>query len=437
MITPALQAPVNATGPADPATGGGMCFQTRDLHVYTPDEGPVDPKPNQGSATTRATRTATTAATSTVAVVQPDRSAGAATVAADQPEWPVPPFPQVTAHDEEKSMESTPTPAPAGWLRWKGLLATAVLVSIAGNVSHAVLTAPTVYGWGAAAAASISPLFLFWVTHNLVTAPGGASGWRENKIGTLVVGAVALGAFAASFITLRDLMLTFGFPPAIAVIIPLVVDVTIAGASWELVREAATRHGAPAASTQRATQRRDAKQVDAPTYPDELTWLAPAMRDAAPVPAATQTPVNRDAEPTHTATHQSTTRGALRDACTEELPVTSGDSRDAPAKHGDDAATTRRLTTVPTTRTTATHAPASSATQTVADRDAEYLLRAQQLVDAGRTKAPVDVVVRVLRGKANGETNRAVAASTGLTDSQVQRIVTAARELEAAEPAFA
>lgn len=338
-------------------------------------------------------------------------------------------------------MESTPTPAPAGWLRWKGLLATAVLVSIAGNVSHAVLTAPTVYGWGAAAAASISPLFLFWVTHNLVTAPGGASGWRENKIGTLVVGAVALGAFAASFITLRDLMLTFGFPPAIAVIIPLVVDVTIAGASWELVREAATRHGAPAASTQRATQRRDAKQVDAPTYPDELTWLAPAMRDAAPVPAATQTPVNRDAEPTHTATHQSTTRGALRDADTEELPVTSADSRDAAAKQDIEPSTTRRLAAVPTPRPAATHAPASLATQTVADRDAdgdsEHLRRAELLVEAGRTTASVDVVHRVLRGKANGDSNRELAAATGITESAVQRIVKAARELEAAEPALA
>lgn len=432
MITPALQAPSAVTGPDAPAEGVGMCFQTRDLHVYTPDEGPDESKPNPGSATTRATRTATTPATSPVAVDQPEWSAGAATVAADQPEWPVPPFPQVTAHDEEKSMESTPTPAPAGWLRWKGLLATAVLVSIAGNVSHAVLTAPTVYGWGAAAAASISPLFLFWVTHNLVTAPGGASGWRENKIGTLVVGAVALGAFAASFITLRDLMLTFGFPPAIAVIIPLVVDVTIAGASWELVREAATRHGAPADATQTSTQ-----EVEAPALRDEAPVTqpveAPAMRDAAPVPAATQTPVNRDAEPTHTATHQSTTRGALRDADTEEVPVTSGDSRDAPAKHGDDAATTRRLTAVPTTRPAATHAPASPSTQTVADRDAdgdsEHLRRAELLVDAGRTTASVDVVHRVLRGKANGDSNRELAAATGITESAVQRIVKASRDL--------
>lgn len=124
------------------------------------------------------------------------------------------------------------------WLRWKGLLALAVIVSVAGNIAHAVLMAPTVYGWGAAIGASVAPAFLFWITHNMITAPGGARGWRDDRIGATVVAAVALGAFAVSFMTLRSLMLTFGFSPAVAAILPLVVDVTIAGASRELVREA-------------------------------------------------------------------------------------------------------------------------------------------------------------------------------------------------------
>lgn len=124
------------------------------------------------------------------------------------------------------------------WRRWKGLLALAVAVSVTGNISHAVLMAPTVYGWGAAIAASVAPAFLFWITHNMITAPGGARGWRNDRIGATVVAAVALGAFAVSFLTLRDLMLAFGFSPLVAAILPLVVDVTIAGASRELVREA-------------------------------------------------------------------------------------------------------------------------------------------------------------------------------------------------------
>lgn len=133
------------------------------------------------------------------------------------------------------------------WRRWKGLLALAVIVSVAGNVAHAVLMAPTVYGWGAAIAASVAPAFLFWITHNMITAPGGARGWRKDRIGATVVAAVALGAFAVSFLTLRDLMLAFGFSPPVAAILPLVVDVTIAGASRELVREAEVATHLPSA----------------------------------------------------------------------------------------------------------------------------------------------------------------------------------------------
>lgn len=121
------------------------------------------------------------------------------------------------------------------WTRWKGLLALAVLTSITGNVMHALLVAPTVYGWGAAVAASIAPVFLFWHTHNLITAPEGSR--RGDWVGAAVISLIALGAFAVSFMGLRELLITFGFATAIAVILPLVVDVTIAGASWELVRE--------------------------------------------------------------------------------------------------------------------------------------------------------------------------------------------------------
>lgn len=103
MITPSLQARSAATGPDAPATGRDTCLYTRDLHVYPGFDGADDPKPNQGSATTRATRAATEPATSAVAADQPDRSAEPATVAVDQPEWPVPPFLQVKPHIEEKS----------------------------------------------------------------------------------------------------------------------------------------------------------------------------------------------------------------------------------------------------------------------------------------------------------------------------------------------
>lgn len=162
------------------------------------------------------------------------------------------------------------------WRRWKGLLALAVIVSVAGNIAHAVLMAPTIYGWGAAIAASVAPAFLFWITHNMITAPGGARGWRDDRIGATVVAAVAFGAFAVSFMTLRELILTFGFSPAVAAILPLVVDITIAGASRELVREAeATTR--PVAGVQAP-----ANSVAVPATPVAAADLAPAEGEIKP-----------------------------------------------------------------------------------------------------------------------------------------------------------
>ncbi|WP_147377931.1 DUF2637 domain-containing protein [Mycobacteroides abscessus] len=402
--------------------------RTRDLHVLIPDAGADEPKPNQGSATTRATKPATAPATSAVAVVQPEWSAGTASVAVDQPERPVPPFPQVKACDEEKSMTSTRTPAPAGWLRWKGLLALAATTSIGLNIWHAVETS----GYGAAVLASIAPLYLFWIVHNLVTEPGGTRGWRKDKVGVSAAAVVALGAFAISYVTQRDLVLLLGMEEFVANILPLIVDLTIAVASYKLVHEAelaAAAEQAPEQTVHQPVQTTANRDTEPVTQPVEV----PAMRDAAPAPAATQTTSVRDAEPQQPATQTATLRDALRDADTEELPLTRDDSRDAAAKHRDEAPTTRRLAAVPTPRPAATHAPASAATQTATDRDAEdgdeYLRRAELLVEAGRTTAPLAAVHRVLRGKANGETNRELADVTGLSESAVQRIVTASREL--------
>ena len=150
------------------------------------------------------------------------------------------------------------------WTRWKGLLALAVLTSITGNVMHALLVAPTVYGWGAAVAASIAPVFLFWHTHNLITAPEGSR--RGNWAGVAVISMIAMGAFAVSFMGLRELLITFGFAPAIAVILPLVVDVTIAGASWELVRED-RRNGVADQSAEHTVIPTDQPVITAPEYP--------------------------------------------------------------------------------------------------------------------------------------------------------------------------
>lgn len=177
----------------------------------------------------------------------------------------------------------------SAWGRWKGLLALAVLTSITGNVMHALLVAPTVYGWGAAISASIAPVFLFWHTHNLITAPDGAR--RGDWVGAVVITAIALGAFAVSFMGLRELLTTFGFAPAIAVILPLVVDVTIAGASWELMRESAT--DSPVETAAETAVHADDARTDAPdagpAYPAGLTWMGDAGPATGDIDVAVET----------------------------------------------------------------------------------------------------------------------------------------------------
>ncbi|QZT56244.1 DUF2637 domain-containing protein [Mycolicibacterium austroafricanum] len=359
--------------------------------------------------------------------------------------------------------------APAGWLRWKGLLALSLATSIGLNVWHAFIASAA----GAAVLASIPPVFLFWITHNQVSGPTRPRNWSRDWVGVAAAAVVALGAFVVSYITQRDLALLLGLDWVVAMILPLIVDITIAVSSLELVREARQQQDAAGAQqagavtlSQRvrawwrstpadATQPAADRHVDAALLRDEApasrSVEAPANRDAAPAPTAAQTASVRDAEPQqpaiHVATQQSTTRDALRDADAGELPVTRGESREAAAKHVDEASAPRRLTAVPTPRPTSTQTAASPATQTAPDRDADVdaqlLRRATQLVEAGRTKAPVDAAHRVLRGKSAGETNRDLASETGLTESAVQRIWTAARELDATseepepEPAFA
>lgn len=296
------------------------------------------------------------------------------------------------------------------------LLLGCTTVSLAGNVAYAVergaVTPVSI------ALAAVAPILLPVGVHFIPKAARVRRGARFVVTVAVIVAAVA--AFVLSFEALSGLMRMRGHDGWTAYLLPVAIDVLAAAAAYALVVEPdAVREEAPVA-----------QRVE-----------APATRDAEPARAATQTESVRDAELDEPATHAATQRDALRDADTDELPVTRGESREADAKHGDEAAMPRRLTAVPATRPAATHAPASPSTQTVADRDAdgdsEHLRRAELLVDAGRTTASVDVVHRVLRGKANGDSNRELAAATGITESAVQRIVKAARELEAAEPASA
>lgn len=332
----------------------------------------------------------------------------------------------------------------------RGLLAISVLLSLGCNAAHAYLTSGSAPLWLTMGVGSIPPLILALSVEAVVFCSRHARwawGW-----GAVLFAATAglVTGFSMSFAAISDLGRMANMSWWTAPMLPVGIDaLVITGLGMvalfrprHLGEEEVARDAAPRV-TQRLRHavdrmlRRDAaatkRHVDAPLLRDEAPVTqrveAPAMRDAEPASAATQIDSVRDAESEEPATHAAMQRDALRDADTDELPVTRGESREADAKHGDEAATPRHLTAVPTTRPAATHAPASPSTQTDADGDSEHLRRAELLVEAGRTTASVDVVHRVLRGKANGDSNRELAAATGITESAVQRIVKASRDL--------
>jgi Protein of unknown function (DUF2637) len=110
----------------------------------------------------------------------------------------------------------------------------ATTVSLMGNVAHAVLPylSPIVIQIGAAAA---PPIGLLAAVHGIALAVrAGASG----KVYCCAVGAVAaigVGAFALSFLALRDLMFVIGYSSTTAWIFPAIIDTTVAVSTLMLV----------------------------------------------------------------------------------------------------------------------------------------------------------------------------------------------------------
>lgn len=356
--------------------------------------------------------------------------------------------------------------------------------SVIANVSHALLTAGGVLdAVGQTVIGVLAPVFLLGLVHLL-----GLWSQLRNKgavywVFVLAIAALAAAAFRLSFNAVRALAIYFHYSHLDAALVPVMIDGVMvvctvglvaldkltgpANAPAEPVRPAAVRDTDPVPATARTSPLRDAPAAALPIE-------AVALRDASAAEPATQTPPKRDADPAPTAKQESTLRdvepsepatyiakqeSTLRDADTVEIPLTSSASRDAAPVRRDVEAPKRRLAAVPpavrdvgderaTSRSSDLEMPATqtdavrdvdteeSAKQPAAVREAEhvddYLLRAQQLVDAGRTTSEVVDVVRVLRRKAAGMSNRDVAAEVGISEAKVQRIAKADRELAGA-----
>jgi len=114
------------------------------------------------------------------------------------------------------------------------LLIGATVVSLFGNVAHAVLPyIPRVVIQ--VGAAIVPPTVLLAAVHGIAVAVrGGASGTVYRwAVGSVTV--IGMGAFTVSFLALRDLMQTIGYSAEIAWVFPAIIDTTVAVSTLMLV----------------------------------------------------------------------------------------------------------------------------------------------------------------------------------------------------------
>jgi hypothetical protein len=110
----------------------------------------------------------------------------------------------------------------------------ATLVSLVGNITHAVLpyVPHVVVEIGAAA---VPPVALLAAVHGIALAVRAGASGRVYCWAVGAVAAIGLGAFAVSFLALRDLMHAIGYSPTTACIFPAIIDTAVAVSTLMLV----------------------------------------------------------------------------------------------------------------------------------------------------------------------------------------------------------
>lgn len=253
-------------------------------------------------------------------------------------------------------------------------LAASTIVSLGGNVQHALISEnDTVPLWFALAWAAVPPLALPLAVH-LAGTLGRAAAGRGRRIVVAGVMLAALIAFGISFYALRDLTGAMGYPSAVAVAVPVLIDVLAALATGALL------------------------VLDRPATP-AVTADTPAVSPAPHPHTDRQSPPDHSAETALVATVPATAAGAL----------TSGDAEDVPVLADADAV------------------PAAGVDADVDGVDADVDGVAAGLVERGAVRADPGVVAAAVAGLLAGGSQRGVARSTGLHRDTVGRI---AAELE-------
>lgn len=271
----------------------------------------------------------------------------------------------------------------------------ATSVSVAGNVAHAVLTAPTGTLRLAAAAAVVPPAVLLGSTHSVSllvrTRRAGFIYWCA----LVMTIALAACAFVLSFDALRDLAVTLGMLPDRAWLWPVAIDVSIANSTLSLLSLAPPR--TQPAATNRSDDTGHHLQAEGTPRP-ENSGRSPA---ADPVPA-----------PMRDRGHARPVHSGQTDAAPQRMkpPVVKPKSSDSAE---------RTLTAVPDAATHPENAGAHTQWRPAAD----------ELVRNGVTSKHPAIVAAVLADHAAGTPPSTISRRRNVHHSTVGRILAGAEGL--------
>ena len=115
-----------------------------------------------------------------------------------------------------------------------GFLIGATTISLAGNITHAVLSyIPRVVVQ--IGAATVPPIALLAAVHGIAVAVRAGASGTVYRWAVSAVAIIGMGAFTVSFLALRDLMLAIGYSAETAWIFPAIIDTAVAVSTMMLV----------------------------------------------------------------------------------------------------------------------------------------------------------------------------------------------------------
>jgi hypothetical protein len=260
------------------------------------------------------------------------------------------------------------------------LLIGATTISLIGNVAHAVLPyIPRIAVQIGAAA--VPPVALLAAVHGIALAVRAGASGRIYCWAVSAVAAIGLGAFAMSFLALRDLMLVIGHSSATAWIFPAIIDTAVAVSTLMLV----------------------------------ALGDKPARRSRAVATSGnTQTPATQRLAQSQTQSAKDQVRA---------FALGGGRGKTVEAKRVPTAASVQ-----PDLAQTGQDSAQAQATQVdaeIARVDADV---ASEMIASGVTTQPVETVIAVLAATRDGASINAAAKAAGINYRTAQRIVEAAGE---------